>query len=392
MISSSLNISLHQFFTNPYRLLLYCLIIPFCPDPSFATIMMDFVRIFPDENRCKHCHEGREVIQPPILVMGRPICLHCFERLIRPAFQNALDDDAMFPLQVSGEDVNVSGFKSLLTEAEMEAYDEKSRRLFHEVFYCEVCAQDVRSIHASVDVVGNKVCHDCVRDSVVPLFRAAIMSEEEYPPKWGGVTMDIRAFVEGGLVSNELVNEYLEKEEEYRISLRDRVYCAQSECVQPFLGSASSISSTLQTCRRCDGLTCLKCRRYTLNTVLPKDAAPHQCESYNHSDGSLSAFPERTRGIEWQLCPGCAAPSTLQDGCNYVTCTLQSCGMGYCFWCGQPADEYSRHWKDVCPRWTNTGSVGGPQFEPEDSEEEDGEIIEEAEAGENADERGGMDQ
>jgi hypothetical protein len=68
-----------------------------------------------------------------------------------------------------------------------------------------------------------------------------------------------------------------------------------------------------------------------------------------NDDTRLDAVRDQTRGVDYQLCPGCGKIVTLQDGCNHMTCP---CMASFCFVCGREAIGTSNHWlTGRCPRY-----------------------------------------
>lgn len=89
---------------------------------------------------CDSCHQPRNESQPPLLATKRPICRACFHRLLRPGFQNGLEDDAMLPLLYKRATVDVSQFRGLVPD------EEKSKHTWRKA--ADYCTQffTVRSV------------------------------------------------------------------------------------------------------------------------------------------------------------------------------------------------------------------------------------------------------
>ncbi|KAK5112838.1 hypothetical protein LTR85_011065 [Meristemomyces frigidus] len=65
-----------------------------------------------------------------------------------------------------------------------------------------------------------------------------------------------------------------------------------------------------------------------------------------------AAFAGLERGKHWQFCPkeGCRRRVELSEACNHIVCGF--CDTGFCFICGEKADEDSDHWiPGGCPRY-----------------------------------------
>jgi hypothetical protein len=222
---------------------------------------------------------------------------------------------------------------------------------------------------------NSSVCHDCIRE----IFQRALDCQDDYPPKWGNHTLDIRKYTQEHILTQEFLGLYHQKEREYRcLPKNNRIYCSwpRHETVQPpdekgkgkakddrcntFLGAR--IRSTFDAlanngelvvrCRECHNLSCRACETHIHSLT---HATTHECTPMRAADPDDAAFQGLKRGRDFQLCPSeeCGMRIQLFDGCNHVRCP---CGMQFCFICGQPAPEGSGHWSRIaddgpgCPR------------------------------------------
>lgn len=321
---------------------------------------------------CRICAKEQTGPIPPILVTDVPVCRGCFERTVRPYFQSALQDDSQYPMMWEGCEIEVTQFRDVLALNELQAYIHKGKRLSKIPFKCAVCLEEDTSIHPSVDVVGNQVCRGCFDCGIMPLLKAAMSDETNYPPMWGKTRIEIHPFLEQQLVPVQFAREYYWKENEYDVLPKKRVYCAQRDCLGPFVREASAVIKESAKCHSCSGVTCLKCRRYTRRPLISRADFYHECEEFQHSKDDVSTFSKETRGQEWQLCPGCGAMSALVEACNHVHCSIHACGKSYCFVCGEPAKEGFEHWREGgCPRYGHPSDPDGGRFDRDDGEEDE---------------------
>jgi hypothetical protein len=78
-------------------------------------------------------------------------------------------------------------------------------------------------------------------------------------------------------------------------------------------------------------------------------------------DSRSEAVSDLTRGVDYQLCPGCGKIVTLQDGCHHMTCP---CMASFCFIYGRHTAGTSSHWlTGRCPRY-GVPKTYGADYDP----------------------------
>lgn len=213
-------------------------------------------------------------------------------------------------------------------------------------FRCSICEDDFLGF-LPINVAGYKTCKDCFDSGIRPQFEAALLNEESYPPKVGSTKLNIQRYAD--LFSTDFVSRYCKKAKEFDIPPKLRVYCADCGL---FLRKATEQRRT-STCESCLSKTCLRCRVLVVparfGTSLVSNSHP-PCRSFASID-DLHMLPESTRGKDWQICPGkdCGTLVTLQYGCNHVICGVSSCRQEFCYACGRPTWQFSRHWEGSRP-------------------------------------------
>lgn len=196
-------------------------------------------------------------------------------------------------------------------------------------FECTVCCDKKRS--AGVWIESNAVCVECVLESIIPQFHAALQYESSYPVKWSrGSPLKPSDFAQFFDDFPAFMQKWTAKEQEYKTPGPLRVYC--KECTL-FLGDRTTFTGDVVLCIGHDGCVCSRCG---------SAEKVHECKVGDNDDGS--------KGVEGVVrCRnGCLV--TLEDGCNDVVCR---CGAHLCAACGQ-ADPPREHWNRgmPCPRFS----------------------------------------
>lgn len=265
-------------------------------------------------------------------------------------------------------------------------------------FDCSVCMETKTNVgYGPRQIEGSPICEECVREGIVPLFEAAIDSEHEYPPRWGGARLEAKDFANA--LSGDFVDRYERIENEYQTS-GHRTYCKHvikpalrrpRGAIAPF-GSAfysnpveiqwmreageptpecghmltawSPSNDGLMRCYHCYGKTCLRCE-----TPLAF-RTDHECKPVDYSTLE-QIFEDQVRGEHYQICPGkdCSNTIAIADGCNALRCNI--CDAQFCFLCGELAEHDSDHWalgKD-CPRWNQPGTSNAYYDPPQGDDE-----------------------
>ncbi|ODQ49755.1 hypothetical protein SAICODRAFT_47046, partial [Saitoella complicata NRRL Y-17804] len=107
-----------------------------------------------------------------------------------------------------------------------------------------------------------------------------------------------------------------EKEREWAVALRERVYCPSARC-GAFVGSRTDVS-TSPACPHCNQDVCTKCY-----------ATSHPDRTCDMTSALQLLHLAAERG--WRQCANCTRWVELKDGCAHVSCL---CGYGFCYHCG----------------------------------------------------------
>ena len=121
-----------------------------------------------------------------------------------------------------------------------------------------------------------------------------------------------------------------QKNAEFSVLTKDRVYCSNRNC-STFLGSSEGrlFLDTIM-CLRCYANTCPQCK---------ESAHPGEGCGVSASNEALQALA-KSQG--WQTCPGCNAMVELNVGCYHMTCR---CRAQFCYLC-------AARWKTCgCAQW-----------------------------------------
>ena len=129
-------------------------------------------------------------------------------------------------------------------------------------------------------------------------------------------------------LSSKLSALFQQKNAEFSILSKDRLYCSNPNC-STFLGSSTDrLPLAGINCPRCHINTCPKCKEL---------AHPGEGCGVKAADEALQAL---ARGKKWQTCPGCHAVVEHNQGCNHMSCR---CGTQFCYLC-------AARWKHcACP-------------------------------------------
>jgi hypothetical protein len=242
-------------------------------------------------------------------------------------------------------------------------------------FECTLCGEESFGVPTRV----NRKCQyvvdeECAVDGIVPMLLAALANEFSYPPLWGDVVIESKRFLH--FLPEDFAEKYSEKRKEYRTPLALRIYCRnklikgtaglREEC-NTFVGqkvNAPAQGPELKwiECRFCSTRCCNKCGAI----VMPVDrwrTVLHRCAAPKRDD--TSAFDGLTRGVHYQICPGCGMRVELAEACNALQCLGHPCRASFCAICGFRAEHDSDHWQlgKPCPRW-NKPTDANAGFDP----------------------------
>lgn len=234
-------------------------------------------------------------------------------------------------------------------------------------FECVLCyGEKFEELPRWVGEGGSRICDACARDCVAPRFYAALQHEHHYPPMWGKEKLDFWTFLD--LFDDGFREAWREKEEEYAMPVKKRVYCehrdpASGSICGEFLGRRGLGQ---KRCERCQCYTCGACGTTSDNAT---SARNHTCKKATTVDDIFAKFQ---KGRHYQKCPGCEKDIFPAEGCNHMTCR-PPCGTHFCFICGdRVAARQSGHWRrGGCPRFGMSGPRGIWDEPGEHSEDED---------------------
>lgn len=243
---------------------------------------------------------------------------------------------------------------------------------------CQVCREDQAG--KSYDCNGEAVCEDCVTESIVPIFYAALDSEAAYNGMYGSMPLDISAFEQ--LLGTDFVAKWRVRVQEYSIPKDQRVYCVhpsrtnqqgegeetvEAETCKQFLGEKMTRKTrqSMKPCSKCKRVVCFIC------SAAVEDRQRHALRGCitQHIEADFDGFQ---RGRDFQVCPGCETRYYHGGACNHMSC--EACTTNFCFICGEKAGSQSEHWSrqsgSACPKYNFPGDANA-HFDDEDDDEED---------------------
>lgn len=256
-------------------------------------------------------------------------------------------------------------------------------------FNCGLCLNEKSESPIGVRIVhGSMVCSECIRDNIMPLFRAALKHEHHYPPKWGSKKYldydDFKHF----LTSAER-DEWDAKVEEYNTPVPTRIYCKQklpgsiagdgtvtpAEDCNNFMGG-TTLEGGISPCSKCGGWSCRLCGGVY---EVPEDTTTDD-DSMEIEHVCQEKEPDVLQGpaleVHIQRCPDltCGFIVDLKSGCNAMDCGR--CGTVFCYLCGEITEHKSNHCTlpSNCPRWNRLGDPHA-QFDDPDADLPDAEVI-----------------
>ncbi|KAK5745344.1 hypothetical protein LTR17_001505 [Elasticomyces elasticus] len=197
------------------------------------------------------------------------------------------------------------------------------------------------------DVAGDRVCWQCVVDTIKPQFVDALKNENAYPVRWGATELYLEDFK--GIFSATFQVEWREKMKEYSTPADQRVICKHSvlkadgesikalegsdlngrtkdelkDCGQ-FLGPRIGATEEPVVCTSCGGKACRACGEPIVK------GGKHECKPVVVEE---DPFKNMVRGQAYQICPKCPLPAMLADGCNAIWCHRDA--IWFCFICGK---------------------------------------------------------
>lgn len=230
-------------------------------------------------------------------------------------------------------------------------------------FTCSICLEVIGNQHPCI-IDHDKTCMECLEDTMIPKFEAALRFEYHYPPRWGSMPLYVDEFSE--FFDPVFLQDYAKKEQEYRTPIRSRVYChhqvtpraaehdsegcqGPGDCTEgavecgTFLGKRSSQKDNKLLCPGGEGAACSAC-----GAPLSQVGESHDCLEFSSCAEVVEwELGGQVRGDDFQACPGCGVRCYRTEGCNHMDCHY--CRTAFCYTCGEAADPTSAHWDDDRP-------------------------------------------
>jgi hypothetical protein len=196
-----------------------------------------------------------------------------------------------------------------------------------------------------------KFCFECLKRRMDML----ITSSDGYPCIVEGTTSTLHPStfsptLFGGPQKHDMYMGLFDmKKREWETPVPLRLYCTSCPTAM-FIGSLS-VDITNHThmfgnCGSCFSDWCMKCGTqfvYNDQNVRYHVKGCTVAEAAKRVAASEAAMVGLTRGVDWQICPGCKGRVQHAGGCNHMTC--ETCRVHFCYVCGCRAAEGSGHWK-----------------------------------------------
>ena len=216
------------------------------------------------------------------------------------------------------------------------------------VIECGVCLEDICSKPSRpYKIDETPICYDCLKESIHPMFQAALQYEHQYPPRFGEKELDVNDFAD--LLTQhygcKFIERYRRREIEYAATVR--IYCknlvdtrhlpavggvcrkdtklaltpgmvevfkaagnTQTEC-GGFVSGQVHPPKTRLKCERCNGQLCGACEE-----PLTTNTDTHTCTAVHRAD-ALQGLIGQVKGRDIQECPHCKSTVALSDGCKF---------------------------------------------------------------------------
>ena len=231
-------------------------------------------------------------------------------------------------------------------------------------FDCGLCMEDKSEQPEQVRIIaGSMVCSECIQDNIMPLFRAAIAYQHDYPPKWGQKEIEFEDFKQ--FLTQAERDEWELKAEEYNTPVPDRIYCShkvQGPATDDGAASSTNCNNFVGTtnpeggashCHKCDGWTCRLCGG--IDEAPADKKTDDDCMEIDHicKQKEADILHDPSLVDHYQRCPNptCGIVVSLGAGCNAMDC--HRCSTTFCYLCGEITTHESNHWAlgSRCPRF-----------------------------------------
>lgn len=221
-------------------------------------------------------------------------------------------------------------------------------------FTCALCQESRLATRENRVLLpkGDDACAECFRESIVPQFWHSIQHPSEFPFHWGSSPLRFQNYAQYIPAYTEMLKAFFLRRGELETEPGKRVYCLGEGC-EEFLGAQRDHRKyELDDVYVCDACFCHVC------AWCKKGAEPgHVCTTASAQKDE--EIPGLEKGKDYQLCPGCTAPCSLEDGCNSMRCS--QCRTEFCVICNEKVTHGdNEHWQPgkPCPRF---GKPGDPR-------------------------------
>ncbi|EFH57122.1 hypothetical protein ARALYDRAFT_901526 [Arabidopsis lyrata subsp. lyrata] len=196
---------------------------------------------------------------------------------------------------------------------------------------CAICWEEF-SAPEMFEVAGclHSFCLDCMRNSI-----AVSLGQWGTAVKCPGFGCNSVLLAKDchNIANHDQIALMIQREEEDKIHVLDRVYCPNPTC--SFLMSKGSLgASQTQTgaskCLKCSFTFCIKC-----NTKWhAKMTCVEFLKSKDYKKSQDALFEAASRTLGWKKCQNCQSTVERIEGCNHITCSR--CKHEFCYTCGAP--------------------------------------------------------
>ncbi|KAK4449336.1 hypothetical protein QBC34DRAFT_405667 [Podospora aff. communis PSN243] len=158
-------------------------------------------------------------------------------------------------------------------------------------------------------------CHTYCKPCFQQLISTSLETEAQWPPKCCLNPIPFRTITKHA--GPDLVRQYRDRDEEFRVPVSDRIYCSTADC-GTWIRKVDKANKTA----RCSAghVMCVLCRRtpHALNTACPQDRDRIVVDRLAEEEG-------------WRRCSKCAVLVEHREACQHMTCR---CGNEFCYVCG----------------------------------------------------------
>ena len=178
---------------------------------------------------------------------------------------------------------------------------------------CTICTGELRFDKALHTPCDHYYCRECITSYV----EATTRDEELFPIRCCLQPIPVDLIAQ--FITPALRKAFEDKEAEYTVPVRERIYCVNAAC-HVFIGSSAGITATGVACPACRTMTCPQCKQ--------AEHAGEDCVAV------ASAAQLRTLASEsgWKTCPGCHMLVERTQGCPHMVCR---CKVEFCYLCAQ---------------------------------------------------------